>query len=258
MNLDTIGVVGVGQLATAIAIRLASASKGLRVITHGIAQSLDAANVPKSARLERAPNLFDLASECDTVIAVYDTHQGLRSALTGVADQPGLLGAMRPGCLLVDLTTGLPDECRRLAGQLAGGAIGHIECAQLGGPDAIQAGSAQIYAGGFGDHIDQLTPILSCLGTLKRIGPQGSARMFVALSQAVRAANALALEDVQAIAQASGFIPEDLDTPPLSDQERAELASHVSAALAQSPAHLHNPLLSILAQRLNPREGQLH
>jgi 3-hydroxyisobutyrate dehydrogenase-like beta-hydroxyacid dehydrogenase len=257
MNLDTIGVVGAGPLATAIAIRLASAAKGVRVIAHGL-EPVSRATLPKKARLEIAPNLFDLASECDAVIAAYDSHEALRSALTGSADHPGLLGAMRPGCLLVDLSAGLPDECRRLAGQLAGGAIGYIELAQLGGPDAIHAGSAQIYAGGFGDHIDQMTPILSQLGALKRIGPQGSARTFVALSQAVRAANALALEDVQAIAQASGFIPEDLDTPPLSDQERAELASHVSAALAQSPAHLQNPLLSILAKRLSPREGQLH
>jgi 3-hydroxyisobutyrate dehydrogenase len=257
MNLDTIGVIGTGALAIAIAIRLASRAKGPRVIVHGL-DAVSLTSLPKKARLERAPNLFDLASECDTVIAAFDSHEALRAALTGTPDRPGLLGAMRPGCLLVDLTAGLPDECRRLAGQLAGGAIGHIELAQFGGPDAIQTGSAQIYAGGFGDHIDQLTPILSCLGTLKRVGPQGSARMFVALSQAVRAANALALEEVQAIAQASGFIPEDLDTPPLSDQERAELASHVKAALAQSPAHLDNPLLTVLAQRLSPREGQLH
>jgi 3-hydroxyisobutyrate dehydrogenase-like beta-hydroxyacid dehydrogenase len=257
MNLDTIGVTGTGELATAIAIRLASGAKGPRVIVHGL-DAVSLASLPKKARIERAANLFDLASECEAVIAAYDSHEALRSALTGTPDRPGLLGAMRPGCLLVDFSFGLPDECRRLAGQLAGGAIGYIEAAQFGGPDAIHEGSAQIYAGGFGDHIDQLTPILCCLGTIKRVGPQGSARMFVALTQAVRAANALALEEVQAIAQASGFIPEDLDTPPLSDQERAELASHVNAALAQSPAHLENPLLSILAHRLSPREGQLH
>lgn len=247
-----IGIAGSGPLASAIAMRLADG--GRRVITHGI--NLKEAR-PKH-RIEIAPNLFDLASECEAVIAVYDTHAALRAALTGTADRPGLLGAMRPGLLLVDLSGGLPEECRHLAGQLAGGAIGHIECAQLGGPEAIGAGTASIYAGGFGDHIDQLAPILSCLGSLKRVGPQGSARMFVALSETVRAANALALEDVQAIAHASGFVPEDLDSPPLSDQERAELATHVSAALAQIPAHLDRDLLTLLARRLSPREGKLH
>jgi 3-hydroxyisobutyrate dehydrogenase len=257
MNLDTIGVIGTGALATAIAIRLALAPKGPRVIVHGL-DAARLASLPKKARIERAPNLFDLASECEAVIAVYTTHEGLRSALTGSADHPGLLGAMRPGCLLVDFSAGLPDECRRLAGQLAGGAIGYLEAAQLGGPDALKEGRTQIYVGGFGEHIDQLTSILSCLGTLKRIGPQGSARQFVALSESVRAANALALQEAQAIAQASGFVPADLDTPPLSDQERADLATHVAAAIAQAGGTIDTPLLALLAQLLAPPATKPH
>jgi 3-hydroxyisobutyrate dehydrogenase-like beta-hydroxyacid dehydrogenase len=247
MNLDTIGVIGTTPLAAAIAARLASGTKDLRVIAHGFAPDPSAAG--KRQRIEVAPNLFDLASECEAVIAAYPTHAELRVALTGTGDRSGLLGAMRHGCVLVDWSGGLPDEVRRLAGQLAAGAIGLVEIAQMGGVDDLANGTAKIYAGGFGEHIDQLAPILSSLGILKRIGPQGSARSYVTLTQAVRAAYHVAMTEAQLIAASGGFVPEELEHPPLSTQECAQLEGSVREALAQSHS-VPTPLIALLAELL--------
>ena len=128
MTLSPIGVCGTGPIASAIAARLAA--QATRVIVHGFAVTPQS---PRKARVEPAANLYDLASECEVVIAVYETHAALRGALSGAGDRPGLLGAMVPGSLLVDLSEGLPDETRRLAAKLAAGAIGLVEAAQLGG-----------------------------------------------------------------------------------------------------------------------------
>ena len=246
MILTSIGVCGTGAIASAMAARLAAA--GIRVIVHGFAAPTSSS---RKVRIEPAANLYDLASECDVVIAVYDTHAALRDALSGTADRPGLLGAMVPGSLLVDLSGGLPDETRKLAAQLAGGAIGVIEGAHLGGADAITAGTARLYLGGFGEHIDHLTPTLSVLGAVTRVGPQGSARMYVALSESVRAAYHVALAEVAAIAEASGFVPADLASPPLSHDERAQFASFVDQALTQA-APMPPPFLTALALQLRP------
>ena len=243
MTLDPIGICGTGELAAAIATRIGSS--GTRVIVHGFAPVASGRKI----RIERAANLFDLASECGAVIAVYETHAQLREALAGALDRPGLLGAMAPGTLLVDLSGGLPEESRKLAGQLAGGTIGLVEAAQIGGSEAIQTGSARIFVGGFGEHIDQLAPSLACLGSLKRIGPQGSARSFVALSESVRAAYQMALEEAQLIAAAGGFVPEELANPPLSGEERAQFARHVEQALTLAE-NADTPFLKALAQRL--------
>ena len=151
MTLDPIGVCGAGEHAAAIASAIAAS--GVRVIVHGFGPAKSG-----KLRIERAANLFDLASECEAVIAVYDTHQALRDALTGGQDRPGLLGAMAPGTLIADLSGGTPEETRRLAGQLAGRAIGLVEMAQTGGAAAIQNGNARLYAGGFGEHIEALKP----------------------------------------------------------------------------------------------------
>lgn len=246
MTLDPIGIVGSGPVAAAMVARVASA--GVRVVYYGLPE---APVQGKKLRIERAPNLFDLASECEVVIAAYDSHKALRAALTGDDDRPGLLGAMRPGALLIDASEGLPDETRRLAGQLAAGAIGLVELAVLGGADGIAEGKARIFAGGFGEHIVRVTSALTCLGSLKRIGPQGSARMYVALSESVRAAYHIALAEAHDIAAASGFVPEELAAPPLSNEEQAQLAASVNQALAQAqgtPAPLLTALADVLGQ----------
>ncbi len=255
MILDPIGVIGTTPLAAAIAARLASDAKGPRVIVHGLDTAL-LATFPKRARIERAPNLFDLASECEAVIAAYDTHAALREALTGTADRPGLLGAMAPGTLLVDISGGLPGEALRLAGQLAGGAIGLVEIG-IANPNNIATGEARLFAGGFGEHIDGLTPILSRLGTVKRAGPQGSGRMLAALTESIRATYHAALAEAQAIAAASGIVPDELADPPVSDDERSEFSAQVKAAKAIASAHnIETPIFDAAASRLSSAPSQ--
>lgn len=246
MILDPIGIAGNTALAAAVSARFAAVG-ATRVIVHGLLPA--AIGTPRKRRIEQAANLFDLASECDAVITAYGSHDALRAALTGTADRPGLLGGLQPGSIVLDFSPGTPDECRRLAGQLAGGAIGYIELAETGGIDAMAHGTAQLCAGGFGDHIAKVTGVLSSLGTLTRIGPQGSARMYVALMETVRAAHHMALYEAQQIATAHGFVPEALANPPLSAEERAGFAIRVAEALAMAHGQA-TPLVTTLAQLL--------
>lgn len=253
MNLDTIGVIGNTALAAAIAARLASATQAPRVLVHGL-DATQFATFSKRTRIDRAPNLFDLASECEAVIAAFDTHSALREALTGTADRPGLLGAMAPGTLLIDMSGGLPGESLRLAGQLAGGAIGLVEIGFANAKD-LATGQARLFVGGFGEHIDALTPLLTRLGTVKRAGPQGSGRMLAALTESIRATYHAAMAEAQAIAQASGIVPDELADPPASDEERAEFAAHIKAAQAIAAAHvLHTPILDAVANALKSQQ----
>ncbi|MEQ1695034.1 MAG: NAD(P)-binding domain-containing protein [Hyphomicrobiaceae bacterium] len=248
MNLDTIGVIGNTSLAAAIAVRLAGGSSGPRVIVHGL-DAAQLATLPKRSPLERAPNLFDLASECEAVIAAFDTHAALREALTGTADRPGLLGAMAPGTILIDMSGGLPGDSLRLAGQLAGGAIGLVEIG-VANLSSLVTGEARLFAGGFGEHISDLTPVLSRLGTIKRAGPQGSGRMLAALTESIRATYHAAMAEAQAIAEASGIVPDELADPPVLDDERREFAAQLKTARAIAAAHnVETPILDVIASR---------
>jgi 3-hydroxyisobutyrate dehydrogenase-like beta-hydroxyacid dehydrogenase len=197
LQMDTIGIIGAGALAGAITDAIAARSR-LRIIVHGV--DLVA---PHNGRVSRAPNLFDLASECQAIISVYDSHADLRCALTGDADRPGLLGAMAPGALLLDLGAGTPEEARRLAGALVGAAVGYVDGVVTGSMEAVRAGSAHIVVGGFVDHIVELTPALQHVGQVTRAGSQGQARLLCALVHAVHAGRRALLDEVMQIATGS-------------------------------------------------------
>jgi len=231
MTHSPIGVAGEGERAAAIAGRIAKAP-GQRIIVHGFALpgAGTRAQTPRTSRVERASTLFDLASECEVVIAVYGSHAALIAALAGTADRPGLAGAMAPGSILADFSEGSPEQCRHLAGRLSPRAIGFVECGVIGGTEAMARGETLVFAGGFDAHIDSVKPILSALGRFRRVGPQGSGRMYAALTQAMTAAHALALDEVHAIAAAGGFVPDDLASPPMLEAERHELTRHLEQA----------------------------
>jgi 3-hydroxyisobutyrate dehydrogenase-like beta-hydroxyacid dehydrogenase len=243
MTIDPIGLAGDGERAAAIAVRL-SRLPGMRVIVHGFeVPAVRDGGAPKW-RIERAANLFDLASECEAVVTVYATHAALRAALTGSEDRPGLLGALAPGALIADFSAGTPEESRRLAGQLSGRAIGLIEAAW------DEAGGA-VLLGGFGDHIAQLTPALSALGAVTRAGPQGSGRLLMALRASVQAVTQQALDEAGAIAAAHGLAWTDGDEPPRSGVERAGIAAHLALSLdAAAACEVQAAVLSALALAL--------
>jgi 3-hydroxyisobutyrate dehydrogenase len=241
--MDMIGIIGAGTLAGAIASRISTRSR-LRVIVHGV--EIEA---PHNSRVSRAPNLFDLASECQAIIAVYDSHAALRCALTGDADRPGLLGAMAPGTLLLDLGAGTPEEARRLAGALAGAAVGYVDGAVMASLDAVRAGSAHIVVGGFDDHIVELTPALQHVGHVIRAGSQGQGRLLCALVHAVHAGRRALLDEVALIASAcdlsGAILSHALDTLP--DVSHDDLLS-IAATSARSTG-LDAPLIAALAGR---------
>jgi 3-hydroxyisobutyrate dehydrogenase-like beta-hydroxyacid dehydrogenase len=242
--IDPIGIAGEGERAAEIVARIAGA--GSRIIVHGFAP---APPVGPKSRTERTANLFDLASECEVVIAVYGSSERLRAALTGDADHPGLAAALRPGTLIVDLGMGRPEECLRLAGQLAGGAIGLVECAVLGGRAAIASGTATVLAAGFAEHVERITPILTRLGHVTRAGPQGHARIVAALVDAVAAAHTAARAEAHAIAAGLGVAGDALVAAGLHEPHAADASAAVALALALAQVHdAPAPVLTALAK----------
>lgn len=232
--LDPIGIVGNGSQALFVVQRLQETANA-RLILHGFAPPPIPAT-RKRQRNETAANLFDLASECEVIFCAFDDSATLRTAIAGTADRPGMAGALRPGTLLIDLTAAKPQERARLAGDLARGAIGYIE-AILPSP-----GQPLVLLGGFGPHIEAVTPLLAAFGEPRRIGSQGQAQAFATLIAARAAARAALDNELGAIAGALGFPP----VVPQTDFSESSLALvHQARALAQA-AGIVSPLLDAL------------
>lgn len=250
--IDPVGIAGAAALAAPIAARLHAAGMA-RLIVHGFDLPTPAATTPRPAgaprrpRIEHAANLFDLASECQVVVTAYPSLHELHAALAGTADRPGLAGAMQPGTLLADASNLTLDETRRLVGLLAPHAIGVVEWAAAGPLD----GASSIFAGGFGDHVDRLRPLLTQLGTpVARSGAQGSARLAAAAHLLIRDVQDLLQTEWQATAAGLGLTEPDALPAPATD--RACLTERI--ALLRNTAATHDlpmPLLDGLAVALS-------
>lgn len=199
-----IGIAGRGAFAHAIASRIAAGLGSGRILVHGIElPHPKAASARKSPlRVERAATLFDLASECEIIVAVYETRAEVLEAIAGTPERPGLAAALAPGTLIVDMSGGSPGDSAKLAGQLGRGAVGLVEIGIVGHAAAARDSGLALYAGGFGEHVEAVRPILKTLGTLRRAGTQGHGRLLAALIAARATAGTELLGELRAIAEA--------------------------------------------------------
>jgi 3-hydroxyisobutyrate dehydrogenase-like beta-hydroxyacid dehydrogenase len=78
-----------------------------------------------------------------------------------VHGERGLLGAMRPGMLLVDSTTCDPTVTRKIGGDLAACGARMVDAALGRTPREAEAGQLSTYVGGAPDDIERVRPILA-------------------------------------------------------------------------------------------------
>jgi len=107
----SIGYVGLGSMGGALARRLQ--------LTHPLqVYDLDPQAVARMAAAGATPcaSLPELAGRCDILFLCLPKSDHVRAAIFG---PDGLAGALRPGTLLVDQTTGDPKATREMAQALA-------------------------------------------------------------------------------------------------------------------------------------------
>ena len=144
-----------------------------------------------------------LAEACDVVITILPTS----AVVADVLNAPGgVLDGMKPGTILLDMTSGVPSETRRLADLVAarGGVL--LDAPVSGGVPRARTGELAIMIGGAVAHIAAVDPVLRAMGTsIVRTGDVGSAHAMKALNNLVSAAGFLAAVEALAIGKRFGI-----------------------------------------------------
>src|SRR5260221_9732403 len=136
MNL---GYVGLGRMGGALVRRLLPHHK-LRAYDlrpEVVAEFAGAGAVP-------AQNLAAMARECDVVMTCLPTSKEVRAVVFG---DDGLAKHLKRGSLLVDMTTGNPNDTREMAAALKVQGIDMIDAPVSGGPHGAGAGTIAILVG---------------------------------------------------------------------------------------------------------------
>lgn len=154
-----LGYIGLGAMGRALARRL-MLSHQLRVLD--VRQGLLEKFAEKGAI--PAENGASLARECDVVLICLPRSENVREVIFGSG---GLVEGLDRGKVkvVIDQTSGNPIETRMMAAELAEKGIIMIDAPVSPGPEAVEAGTITIMAGGPPETIELVKPIFESISS---------------------------------------------------------------------------------------------
>lgn len=193
-----IGYVGLGAMGGALARRLMLSHK-LHVLDlrPDVVQGFtDNGAIP-------AQNGASLAQTCDIVLMCLPRSSNVREAIFGPG---GLAEGLEPGKILVDQTSGDPDETRAMAAELAERGITLIDAPVSGGPAGADAGTIAIMVGGPMDAFEKVKPYFESISpNVMHCGDIGNGHVVKIVNNTMAACNRLAMYEAVAVGRKYGL-----------------------------------------------------
>ena len=197
---ETIGFVGIGNMGWPMAASLIRAGHDIQVFDINRTQ---ADNFVQQIGGFAPDNLPALAAACDTVITILPTSDHVATAL---ADDT--LAALRPGSLVIDMTSGQPLATQALARRVAAAGSVLIDAPVSGGVARARTGELAIMVGGEAAAIERARPVLAAMGTTITVcGDVGAGQAMKALNNLVSAGGFLIGIEALLIGQKFGLDP---------------------------------------------------
>lgn len=198
-----IGIVGIGLMGHGIARNLLRHGHPLMALEHPgnqpMADLLEAgAIMQKSARA--------LAAQSDAVILCVTGSPEVEAVLAG---PQGVVEGLRPGTIVVDCSTAIPESTERMAAlvQSAGGLF--VDAPMTRTVQHAHEGRLNLLVGGEADVLDGLMPVLRCFAeNITHAGPVGAGHRLKLLHNFVSLGSIALLAEASACAARGGIRPE--------------------------------------------------
>jgi 3-hydroxyisobutyrate dehydrogenase-like beta-hydroxyacid dehydrogenase len=167
-----LGFVGLGVMGGGIVRRLLDA--GYEV--HGYNRTRDKALSLEEAGLVLEDSPRAVAEQADIVFSMVTNTNALKAITEG---PDGILAALGPGKVYVDMTTGSPGESRALAERVVETGAAMLDAPVSGSVSTLEEGRLSIMVGGDEAAYELVQPILLDIGpTVRRIGGNGQALLL--------------------------------------------------------------------------------
>lgn len=195
-----VGMIGVGQMGHPIAACLQRAGHRLSFMLHpgnqpsGDLQSAGASAVATAAQV---------ASLSDFILICVNGSAQVEQIVLGDA---GLLENLRPGAVVIDCSTSLPDSTRKLA-QLIGQHGAHmLDAAMTRTPREAKLGTLNLLIGGEAEVLERSLPVLQCFAeTLTHAGPIGCGHQMKLIHNFVSIGSVVLLAEAAAASRRAGI-----------------------------------------------------
>ncbi|MES2626761.1 MAG: NAD(P)-dependent oxidoreductase [Pseudomonadota bacterium] len=178
----TIGFVGLGNMGYPMAKRLASA--GYTLVVADLNNEAVESFCAETGSTE-AENLQQLGSQSDVVITMLPEGKAVRTVLM---DPNGVVSNLKPGAILIDMSSCSPVDTRVLSAELRERGFDMIDAPVSGGVVKAVSGGLAIMAGGVDDAIAACRPLLEVMGKVFATGSSGTGHAMKAMNNFLSAA----------------------------------------------------------------------
>jgi 2-hydroxy-3-oxopropionate reductase len=159
---ETVGFVGLGVMGRPMAKHIAA--KGHTVVVYN--RSRPAIDELVGAGATAADSSADVARLSTIIITMVSDTPDVEAVIAGPS---GLLDALQPGSVVIDMSSISPVATRRLADAVAAKGGLMLDAPVSGGEIGAINGTLSIMVGGNGQALARVRPILECMGNPERI-----------------------------------------------------------------------------------------
>ncbi|MBM3409140.1 MAG: NAD(P)-dependent oxidoreductase [Betaproteobacteria bacterium] len=193
-----VGLIGAGMMGVGIAANLVRHGHPLNLLDHPGNQPLDAL-LAAGARLH--PSARAVASEVEVLLVCVTGSPQVEAVLTG---PDGALAGLRPGALVVDLSTSIPSSTEKMAAIVQAAGAHFIDAAMTRTPKEAAEGRLNLLVGGEATLLERCRPVLACFAeNIFHAGPVGAGHRMKLLHNFVSLGLVTLIAEAAACAQRS-------------------------------------------------------
>lgn len=195
---EHIGFIGLGIMGRGMAANILKAGFPLTVWNRTVERTRPLAE----AGAEVAADPADLAARCGIIITCVSDTPDVQQVILG---EHGVIHGVRPGSLVIDMSTISPAATREIAATLAARGVDMLDAPISGGSEGAAKGTLSIMVGGKAEALARALPVLQAMGQrITHVGPNGAGQTVKLVNQVIVVGNCLAMCEGLLLAQAGG------------------------------------------------------
>jgi 3-hydroxyisobutyrate dehydrogenase len=199
-----VGFIGLGNMGGPMALNLAR--NGFALAVHDI----DPAKLPPlravGARVADSP--ARVAAEVERTICMVETTAQAEAVIAG---EQGVIQSVKPGHIVICMSTIDPFAAKRLAAELAKRGVQMLDAPVSGGTERAQSGELSIIAGGEAATFDACGDVFKAMGAnLFHVGPLGSGLAMKLVNNMLIQVNRVAVAEALVLGVKAGLDPQKI------------------------------------------------
>jgi 3-hydroxyisobutyrate dehydrogenase len=203
-EIKNVGFVGIGNMGSRMAAHLVRAGYAVTVFDLVPERARQFADTHQARATDR---LSELAATADAVVTMLPSGREVRDAVIEMQGG-GMAASLRPGSVIVDMSSAAPVGTRELGEQLAKRGVGLVDAPVSGGIIGAEAGTLAIMIGGDPVTIARVRPVLERLGNrLFEVGGLGCGHAMKCLNNILAATQFAAANEAIRVGRTFGLDP---------------------------------------------------